>query len=58
MVIILKVTKVAPVFPIPKARLQEKHPEAEQPARKKAELSFKRVLGNELQRQTGIDIKL
>ncbi|HWR08430.1 hypothetical protein [Sporomusa sp.] len=58
MVIILKVTKVAPVFPIPKARLQEKQPEAEQPARKKAELSFRRVLGKELQRQTGIDIKL
>lgn len=50
--IALRIVKVAPVFPIPKSNLRDKHTENENNLRKRSETSFKSLLEKELQCNT------
>lgn len=54
----MKVTKVVPVFPSPKAHLQDRYNETAYSPRKKPETSFKSLLEKELQSKVGCKINI
>lgn len=56
-VILLHVTKVAPVFSITKVQIQEKDTKNEKYPRKKSETSFKSLLEKALRAESRVDVR-
>jgi hypothetical protein len=55
---VLKVVKVAPVFPGVKSQMQNQYDEKTYSSKKRPEISFKSVLEKELQPQIGTKINM